>query len=162
MTARTNLDDDEGEHAKDDTLGDATRKGHGDHRDKARQGIGQIGEVDLHDGLHHHHTHENQCGGSGCRRDAEEKGREEEGGEEKQSHRQGGEASTTTSSHARSALYKGSDGGGTTECTCSSTDSIGQQGTVHAIELSRLRIHHPSTGTGANEGAQRVEEVHEK
>ena len=129
MATRANLHQHVREHTPNDTIGDAARKGHGENHHKTRHGLGDVGEVDLHDGLYHQYTHQYHRTSSGCRRDNQEERREEESHKEQDGHREGSQSRTSPLCHTGCTLHISGHRIGSTECTEGRSDGIGYHAT---------------------------------
>ena len=149
-------------HTREDTVGNGVGQGHHDDADEGGDGLGEVDEINLGDGLDHEQAHKDEHGSRSGRGNGEEQRREEQGDRKAAGYHQCGEARATALSHASSALHIGRRGRGAEHRAYGGGNGIGQEGLLQARDAARLLVHHISLGAYANERTHRVEKVDEE
>ena len=105
------VEHDVGAHAGNQAVSDGVAKGHDGDGDEGRDGVAQVGPVDLDDGADHHGADQDEHAARGPGRDGGEDGREEDGDEEAEPRRHGRQARLAALADARAGLDEGGHGG---------------------------------------------------
>ena len=157
--AAENADDDVGDQAKGDAVGDIVGKGHDGQGQESGNGDLQIVPVDILHAAHHQEAHIDQGGSGGAAGDQLGNGTQEHGREEEQTAEHRGQTGASAGGYARVHLAEGGDGGGAAEGAHGGGDGVGEHALVHVEGLS-LFVHQAGTLTGGVEGTQSVEHIH--
>ena len=156
--AADQVDQDVGDDAHRDALGDTVHERHRDQAEEARDRLGVVREVDLQEGRDHEETDHDERRRRRERRDRKEDRGEEQGQREEDRGDHGGKAGAAALGDAGSALNESRRGGGSEQSAGGSADRIREERSGDLRKLAVL-IKHVRLGGDADQGAQGIEHV---
>ena len=152
------LDQDVGDQAEGDAVGDVVGKRHNRHGEERGNRRGRIAPLDVLDAADHEDADIDQRGSRRTGRNQARDRREEHGDEEHHSAGDGGQAGTAAFRNTGGGFDEGGDGGGAANCAEAGRNSVRQHCLFHTGNIAVL-VEQTADGAGAEQRAEGIEHI---